>query len=150
MAYSSLDNLLEIIPKQQLINLTNDTAPAVEINNEKITSAIGYADKLIDSYLRNKYVLPLKFIPELISQLSTDIAAYRLYSRRPSSIPKHIENNFQEAKEILANLQKEKMILDLPTEHEGENVASPAQMISTNKSKKDRIFSDDLMEKFRL
>ena len=54
MAYSTLENLKNIIAEEELINLTNDKYPAEEINLEIIASSIEYADEFINSYLRNK------------------------------------------------------------------------------------------------
>lgn len=149
MAYSTLENLTNIIPLKELINLTNDTAPATEINIDKINNAVEYADELINTYLRNKYVLPLKYVPMIIQQVSADIAAYRLYSRRPGKLPEHIKESYEEAKKILSNLQKEQMLLDLPSEHPNEEVAKSAKMITTNKSSTSRIFNDSMWSSFR-
>ncbi|MGN0014947.1 MAG: gp436 family protein [Candidatus Gastranaerophilaceae bacterium] len=149
MAYSSLENLTNIIPMKELINLTNDTAPATEINIGKINQAIEYAEELTNTYLRNKYVLPLKFVPVIIQQVATDIAAYRLYSRRPGKIPEHIKDGYEEAKKILSNLQKEQMLLDLPAEHPNEEITRSAKMITTNKTSSSRVFNDDMWSQFR-
>lgn len=149
MAYSTLENLTNIIPLKELINLTNDTAPATEINMEKINRAVEYADELINTYLRNKYILPLKYVPMIIQQVSADIAAYRLYSRRPGKLPEHIKESYEEAKKILANLQKEQMLLDLPSEHPNEEITKPAKMITTNKTSSSRIFNDEMWSNFR-
>lgn len=150
MAYSHLENLKMIIAEQELKNLTNDENSIAEtINIEKVNNAIDYADRLIDTYLRNKYVLPLKFIPPIIEQLSVDIAAYRLYSRRPRKLPEHIVTNYQEAIKILTALQKEQMILDLPHEHTTEDVNPPARMIVTNKTASSRLFGEKTWNQFR-
>lgn len=149
MTYSSLENLKTIIAHQHLINLTNDK-PANEINEDCINEALKYADEFINAYLRNKYKLPLQFVPELIVRLATDISAYRLYSRRPNDVPKHIQNNYDEAKKILTNLQKAQMSLDLPSEHPDKNVNAASRMIMTNKTRESRIFSDELFKEFGL
>lgn len=150
MPYTTVENLITLIPKQELINLTNDTAPATDIAMDKVDSAISYADEYINSYLRNKYVLPLKYVPELIVQVATDITAYRLYSRRPRKLPEHIKESFDNATQILKSLQKEHMILDLPSEHPDKTVTKPAQMIVTSSSSSSRIFNDRVMNSFRL
>ena len=149
MAYTNLDNLISLIPRQELINLTNDTAPATEVCEEKIISAMKYADEVINSYLRNKYVLPLSFVPDLIVQLATDITAHRLYSRRPRKLPEHIKDSYDVAINMLKNLQKEQMILDLPQEHPNETVTPPAKMVVTNATGNTRIFNDNVMSRFR-
>lgn len=148
MPYSSIETLTTLIPLQELINLTNDE-PACEVNAARVKDAINYADEIINSYLRNKYVLPLKFVPPIIVNLSTDIAAFRLYSRRPRKLPEHIQSSYDTAIKILTSIQKEQMILDLPEEHPDEKVTSPAKMIITNKTSSSKIFSDSLMKGFR-
>lgn len=150
MAYSTIEDLLNIIPKQELINLTNDEAPAVEINTEQSAKAIEYADELINSYLRNKYELPLKYIPVIVQQISSDIAAYRLYTRRPRKLPDHIVENYNEAKKLLAAYKKEEMVLDLPNEHPDKEITSPAVMVVVNKTNSSRVFSDEMLKKIRL
>ena len=150
MAYSTLEDLINIIPERELINLTNDKCPADNINVEKIASSIEYAAELINSYLRNKYKLPLKFIPEIIKNISTDIAAYRLYSRRPEKMPEHIKNGYDEAKKLLISLKKEEMILDLPSEHEDKEVTPSAKMIVTNTDKNSKLFKDEMWNSFHL
>lgn len=150
MTYSTLDNLTNIIPESQLINLTNDEGGAKEINLSQLSSAIEYSDRFIDAHLRNKYTLPLKFVPPIITQLSCDITAYRLYSRRPSKVPEHIKDNYEEAKKILLQIQKEQIVLDLPSEHPDKELTKPAPMILTSCSEKSRKFSDELMKGFSL
>ena len=148
MAYSTVENLISIIPLQELINLTNDD-DSKEINEKNINCAISYADEFINSYLRNKYILPLKYTPALIVQLSTDIAAYRLYSRRPRKLPEHIKEAYDTAVKTLKDIQKEQMILDLPNEHPDKEITKPAAMIVTNKTESSKIFSAEIMRGFR-
>ena len=67
---------------QELINLTNDETLArdvKEINTKQAENAISYADEIINSYLRNKYKLPLKFVPPILTQIAVDLTAFRLY-----------------------------------------------------------------------
>lgn len=149
MSYTNIDNLKSLIPAQELINLTNDTAPATAIGEDKVNSAIKYAEEFINAYLRNKYILPLKYVPDLIVQVATDITAYRLYSRRPRKLPEHIKDAYDAAINVLKNLQKEQMILDLPAEHPTENVTPPAKMVVTNSTGSSRIFNDNVMRQFR-
>ncbi len=148
MAYTTVENLISLIPYQELVNLTNDD-DSKEINEKNVNCAISYAEEFINSYLRNKYSLPLKYVPALIVQLSTDIAAYRIYSRRPRKLPEHIKESYDAAVRILKDIQKEQMILDLPDEHPDKEITKPASMIVTNKTKSSKIFSDSLMERFR-
>ena len=139
MAYSTIEVLLTIIPQKELCNLTNDSNLSTEINTDVVQSAIEYADELINSYLRNKYKLPLMYVPKIIEKISSDITAYRLYSRRPHKMPEHIENNY-----------KEEMILDLPAEHENENITNSAKMVVSNTTKQSKKFNDETWRQFGL
>lgn len=150
MSYTNLDNLTTIIPMQELANLTNDDRLSKEIRSEIVDSAIVYADELINTYLRNKYKLPLKMVPQIIINISTDIAAFRLYSRRPQKMPEHIQNRYDEAIKILSNIKKEEMILDLPSEHPDKEVTPPSKMIVSNKTEKSKMFNDNLWSQFSL
>lgn len=142
--YCKLADLVSIIPERELINLTNDK-PADTINQETINTCMSFADELINASLRNKYRLPLSFVPDLVRQLSADITAYRVYSRRPKDVPEHIKQNYEFALKILANIQKGTTVLDLPSEHpDEEGVQSSSSMYITNKRPEDRRFTDEM------
>lgn len=147
--YCSIADLKSIISEKDLINLTNDTTPAVEINSAMVSECVEFADELINASLRNQYKLPLAFVPKMVSNLSADISAYRLYSRRPRAIPEHIKDNYKYARETLLQLQKGAIALDLPTEHDGEQLQAPRAVYLTNKKILDKIFSDSIMKGFR-
>ena len=142
--YCTLENLISIIPEKELINLSNDK-PSDSINEETIAICMKFADELINASLRNKYSLPLKYVPELVRQLSADITAYRVYSRRPKDVPEHIKQNYEFAIKILANIQKGITVLDLPSEHPEESgVQSSSNMYMTNKRPEDKRFPDSM------
>jgi phage gp36-like protein len=80
MAYSTQDDLLLMIPEEELAELTSEMGggpdPLV------VEEAIAKADGEIDSYLGTRYILPLVVIPDQIRSLSVEIALHHLYSRR--------------------------------------------------------------------
>jgi phage gp36-like protein len=80
MAYSIQDDLLLLIPEEELSELTSDMGggpdPLV------VEEAIDKADAEIDAYLAVRYSLPLVGIPAQVRSLSVDLALYHLYSRR--------------------------------------------------------------------
>lgn len=142
--YCNLDDLISIIPEKELINLSNDK-PADTINRVTVNICMSFADELINASLRNKYRLPLSFVPDLVKQLSADITAYRVYSRRPKDVPEHIKQNYEFALKILANIQKGITVLDLPSEHPDESgVQASSSMYITNKRPEDRRFPESL------
>ena len=150
MSYTSLGNLINIIPPQELANLTNDDRKTAEINENIVNSAAVYADELINAYLRNKYKLPLKTIPQLIINIASDIAAFRLYTRRPLKMPEHIKERYDAAIKILTNIKKEEMLLDLPAEHPEAEMTPAAKMAVTNKNKDSKKFNDRVWNAFSL
>jgi|GEM_PF-242624 len=150
MPYTSLEQLKTIIPEQELANLTNDDRLTREINADIISSAIAYADELINAYLRNKYKLPLKSAPAIIANISADIAAFRLYSRRPQKMPEHIKERYSEAVKILSNIKKEEMLLDLPSEHPESEITPAGKMIVSNKTSSSTKFNDTIWKQFEL
>ena len=141
--YCTIDDLLTRIGQKVLINLSNDTAPAVEVNQSIVNETIEIADDIINSSLRNKYRLPLKSVPKIINQISADIVIYRLYSRRPQDVPANYIKNFETAIQILKELQTGAKVLELDTTDNGETVLTP-QMYRCNKTEDDRRFPDSL------
>lgn len=148
--YSNLKDILNIIPEKELVNLTNDEITSdSKINQDVLNLAINHADNLIDCALRVKYKLPLSFVPPVITTLSTDISAYRVYIRRPADIPEHIVKNYDKALSILEKISTGKMLLDLPNEHPDENIQHAASTIRVNKKSSDRIFNERFLNTFR-
>ena len=139
--YLDYDNLLAIIPEKELKNLTNDCFPAEFVNMETVNNCAEFAEELINAAVRKRYILPLKFIPVLIKNLSCDITAYRIYSRRPSKIPDSIKENYETAKKILDKISSGKLDLDLPSEHPEENISGASSVCRVNKTQKDKAFS---------
>jgi phage gp36-like protein len=94
MAYCSEDDLLKMIPSEDLTDLTVESG---EVPDSLIVSdAIGKADAEIDSYLGVKYVVPVSPTPEQVKALSVDLAIYHLFSRR-SIIPPVRQQKYEAA-----------------------------------------------------
>lgn len=93
--YCTIEDLINRVTEKTLVNLTNDVLPANSVKKEIAEENITIADDLINSSLRNKYILPLKSVPNLVKQLSADIAIYRLYCRRPQNVPENYKKNYE-------------------------------------------------------
>lgn len=150
MPYCNVEEILNIIPGDELINLTVDN-PSNEsvVDITRFNEVANYADELINGYLRAKYHLPLDLIPELIVKLSADIVAYRLHLRRPQDIPEHIRENYKMANRTLGEIQKGNIILDTPTEHPDKQIQKPKGSFLTNKTTENKIFNESYFNKFR-
>jgi len=141
MAYCSLDDLKEIIPEDNLIQLTDDNNIGI-IDQSKIDTAISNADIMIDGYLRGHYDLPLDPVPGIIKKISTDIALYNLYSRRfEMDIPDGMRDRYKNALKLLELIQSGKVtIMNLE--------ASESRVYKTNKSSDDRMFPKETLDQY--
>lgn len=80
MAYCEEDDLLKMIPEEDLTDLTVESGEVPD--NLIIADAISKGDAEIDSYLGVKYVVPISPTPDRVKALSVDLAIYHLYARR--------------------------------------------------------------------
>ena len=85
MAYCTEDDLLKMIPEEDLTDLTVESGEVPD--SLIIADAISKADAEIDSYLGVKYVVPLSPTPDQVKALSVDLAIYHLYSRHSIVLP---------------------------------------------------------------
>jgi len=99
------------IPTDILIELTDDEG--LDLVCGKIVDwAIQDASVLFETYIRGRYNLPLNPVPALARTIVADLAAYELFSRRPSmDIPKTIQDRRDSALALLARIQDGKMPL---------------------------------------
>lgn len=116
MAYSTQADVINQLPEEHVGHLTNDT-DGNSINSTVLSSAIEFADSLIDSYLRGKHSVPFTTAPPLIKHISVDLAVWRLYSRR--NIPWLDEDtsyNYirKEAIKQLEEIRKGVILIDTP------------------------------------
>jgi phage gp36-like protein len=80
MAYAVLNDLVQMVPEEELAQLT---AEAGELPDPAVAAeAIARADAEIDSYLAVRYRVPVSPAPDRLKALSVDLALYHLYSRR--------------------------------------------------------------------
>jgi phage gp36-like protein len=85
MAYCSENDLLNMIPEEDLTDLTVESGEVPD--SLVIAEAITKADAEIDSYLGVKYVVPVSPTPDQVKALSVDMAIYHLYSRHSFVMP---------------------------------------------------------------
>lgn len=151
MMYCDIDDLYSRVDKKVLINLTNDTAPFTAVNEDIVNENIEIATDLVNTSLRNKYTLPLKAVPKIITQVTADIVIYRLYSRRPQDVPKNYVQNYEYALSILKDIQTGLKVLELPSSSKtNEETTIRTSMYLINKDDSDRRFSPRLMKGFSL
>lgn len=149
MQYCTVEDILTIIPEQDLINLTNDNPSCTPAIDQNVCDAVGItAGGIIDGYLRGKYTLPLEFVPEIVRQIACDICAYRLYNRRPQTMPEHIKTNHENALKLLKDIQKGDFKLETPEEVKDISFQKPKSSFLVNKKVSDKIFDERTLRAF--
>lgn len=144
--YITYLELEQRISQDQLIQLTNDENRAIgEINLEsaedacrkRIDQAIKEAGTRIDSFLNTRITLPLTTISEAVKDISRDLAAYNLWTRRPMEVPESVTDRNKYALASLKNFQSGIESLGLSAAQESE---SETGFYVTNKTDDDREY----------
>lgn len=144
MSYSSLLDIQQRVSSDTLIQLTDDTGSG-EIDSPKVTTAISWADEIIDGYIRGRYTLPLAQTPGLIKNLSIELAVYWLYSRRMTTeIPESITNIYKDSLKILSDIQKGSVSIGV---NEVQTPKASADYVSST-SLNQQVFSKEVLDNF--
>jgi phage gp36-like protein len=86
MAYSTQTDIEEQLSQSELIQLTDD-AGSGSVDTSVVSRAIADADDEVNSYLQERYAVPVSPAPGLVRKLSVDIAIYNLFARRDIEAP---------------------------------------------------------------
>jgi phage gp36-like protein len=111
--YSAKADLEAALTADKLSRLAQNAAgDSDEIIKENIEEAITKADSEIDLYVGSHYTLPLADVPDIIKQVSVELAICNLKKKKDL-----IDNDYKEryawAKQILKDITSGKVILDL-------------------------------------
>ncbi len=120
MSYATLPDLLGHMAESDLIDLTDDDAVNA-IDQEVVDHVLADATAVVNSYC-GRYALPFNPVPEMARILTTDIAVFNLYARRPGhELPEAIKERYRKAMEHLQRVQtgSASMGVDLPLAETG-------------------------------
>jgi phage gp36-like protein len=111
--YSAKADLEAALTADKLSRLAQNAAgDSDEIIKKNIEEAITKADSEIDLYVGSHYTLPLADVPDIIKQVSVELAICNLKKKKDL-----IDNDYKEryawAKQILKDIASGKVILDL-------------------------------------
>ncbi|MBX2975436.1 MAG: DUF1320 family protein [Ignavibacteriaceae bacterium] len=121
-------------------DLTDDTDILVIRTNDLISKS----DREIDSYLRNRYNLPLNNTPSEIEELSTRKTIKRMFERRHrTDMPDSIITQDSVDNKYLISIQKGDVNPDIP-----EQLSNADNIIKSNKSRKRKKFTDDYLRDY--
>lgn len=144
--YCELADLQERFPGADLEQLTDDEGTGAVVQ-EVVDSAIADAGELIDGYLRGITSLPLQVpIPGVVKRVCIDLVMFDLHSRRPDNgIPPVVESRYEDARAILEQIQRRKLVL----QYTGETTVQVQESsFLTDKTSSDRVFASDVLDKF--
>jgi len=141
MAYCTLDDIKDMMDAEEIIRFTDD-ADAGVVNTSVTDKAIAGADALIDSHIGTRYTVPVSPVPDIIVDLASDIAIYKIYSRR-SGAPDEIRQKYDDAVKYLEKVAAGKIII--PDATSAPTSSSNDAVIITSS---DKIFSRDKMKGF--
>lgn len=103
---------------------------------DRVDNAIADADALIDSYLINRYDIPLDPVPDIIKQRSGDIARYYLYD---DDVPDAVRTRYEDAISWLKLISKG--VTSLPIDE--EEVGTAGVIVKTRSQR----FTDEMFDK---
>ena len=117
MPYSDKNYFLAKIPATVLDKLSGG-------DDNNITEAIKSADSLIDGYLRNQTSdLPINPVPDVIRQLSYDIAIFYLHDRiQYLDVPERVRDKYDAAINYLKDIASGKVVIDIAEDKLKSNV----------------------------
>ncbi|MDA5607068.1 gp436 family protein [Pasteurella multocida] len=113
--YINAQDLTEVMSERNLIELTNDSSRATEVNVLVAEKACQHAMETVDGYLRSRYITPLNQVPTLVRNICLQLARYWLYSRRPDGkgFPDNVEKTYTQALKDLERIQTGKLHLGI-------------------------------------
>ena len=146
MAYCVIDDLLKILPEQQLIRLTDDESSG-SYDTDRVQEAIDSAAEEMDVYLGSRFDLPISgTIPPILGKINADIAVYNLYSRKKESIPETRSDRYKARIKLLEKIKEGKISIGIqpPPSPPGENDYQGGSHVST----REKSFGEDTMNKY--
>lgn len=86
-AYATLDELQVRFGVQEMLGIADRDLDGM-VDTAVVTAAIEAASNLIDSYIGQRYALPLDTVPGTLKAACQDLARYELYTMEPTAIVK--------------------------------------------------------------
>ncbi|MEJ5330123.1 MAG: DUF1320 domain-containing protein [Desulfobaccales bacterium] len=124
MAYCSVEDLLNMISREELAALTAEAGE--EPDSTVIGAAIAKAEDEINTYVAGRYEVPLAPVPAQILGVAVDLTLYHLYSRR-SVMPTVRRQRYEAALMFLRLVAAGQVHLEEAV-GQGEKAGQPAEM----------------------
>ncbi len=101
--YATLADLQKRLSDDELLRLTDDQDSG-SIDEAIVDAAIETAGLEVDSYLGERFTLPLSPIPGIVSHLTQDVAVYNLYARNHEGPTEHWQKRYENAVALLRRI----------------------------------------------
>ncbi len=124
MSYCSIEDLLHMISREELAELTAEAGG--EPDAAVIGAAIAKAEDEINAHVAGRYQVPLAPVPPQILGVAVDLALYHLYSRR-SVMPVVRRQRYEAALMFLRLVAAGQVHLEGET-GPGQKAGQPAEM----------------------
>jgi len=148
MPYCTLEDLIETLPEERIIELSDDSDVPTSVNEDNIDRAIAKADGDIDGYISGRYSLPLTTIPQKIKDISVDLAIYYLFTRRPErKAPEEIRIKYSDGLKRLKDIQDGKFLLGI-TQMGSSGTDITGSEVRTNKTSTDKKFTKSFLSMY--
>lgn len=144
MTYCTMDDLRAHLPERRLIEVSDDAHPnsSGEVQTSVVDAAIASAGALIDSYVGQRYPLPLPMVPDVLRRIATNLAVCDLYDRvTEMQTTEGMRDRRKEATRLLELILDGKISLGLPT------TDAPAKSLFVSVSVRKPEFSAERLDK---
>lgn len=143
--YCALSDIRSTLSEAEIARLTDDTNGKI-VNEDIVNESISKSDELINGYLRGRYTIPLDIVPDLVKNLSVDLALYYLYQRRfRTKMPESIETQYRATIKTLEQIQRGYINLGIePQSIEG----GQAGIYRCNKTSSSKMFNNDILSRY--
>jgi len=146
--YHTFENLTAAISELELCQLTDDEnagiivqAPTPNAAMNRILDAGRKAATLIDGYCRGRYAVPLSPVPDMVKDMSVDLTIYFCMMRKKEiALSEEQNRRYKNNISLLEHIQQGKIVLF-------DDVKAPPPIITSVKTG-DRVFTDDVLDKF--
>lgn len=140
MTYATQQDLVDRFGSEELVQLTDRTnLPPTTIDATVTGRALADADALIDSYLAERYTLPLASAPARLVKIASDVARFFLHGNAATEA---VRTAFEDAARWLRDVSEGRATLDVA----GVEPATGAAEARVEGP--DRIFSRDSLRDF--